>query len=42
MPWSQTMPMDQRVQSIFDYLRDSLALGLLSQRQPRCAVVGCI
>ena len=26
MPWSQTMPMDQRVQFIADYLRDTLSM----------------
>jgi len=29
MPWSQTMPMDQRVQFIADYLRDSLSMSEL-------------
>jgi transposase len=31
MPWSQTMPMGQRVQFISDYLRDSLAMTELCQ-----------
>jgi transposase-like protein len=26
MPWSQTMPMDQRVQFIADYLRNTLSM----------------
>lgn len=31
MPWSQTMPMDQRIQFIADYLRDSLSVTELCQ-----------
>ena len=31
MPWSQTMPRDQRVQFIADYLRNSLSMTELCQ-----------
>lgn len=34
MPWSQTSPMDQRIQCIADYLRESLSITDL------CALYG--